>query len=57
MGFEPTPPKRIELGSIALDHSATNAYNKKKTNIYVNNVVYAMMHRREHKNKTKIIII
>ena len=25
MGFEPTPPKRIELESIALDHSATDA--------------------------------
>ena len=26
MGFEPTPPKRIELESTALDRSATNAY-------------------------------
>ena len=26
VGFEPTPPKRIELESIALDHSATDAY-------------------------------
>ena len=25
VGFEPTPPKRIELESIALDHSATDA--------------------------------
>ncbi len=25
VGFEPTPPKRIELESTALDHSATNA--------------------------------
>ena len=27
VGFEPTPPKRIELESIALDRSATNAYD------------------------------
>jgi hypothetical protein len=25
VGFEPTPPERIELESTALDHSATNA--------------------------------
>ena len=25
VGFEPTPPKRLELESSALDHSATNA--------------------------------
>ena len=25
VGFEPTPPKRIELESTALDHSAMNA--------------------------------
>ncbi len=25
MGFEPTPPKRTELESVALDHSATDA--------------------------------
>ena len=25
VGFEPTPPKRIELESVALDHSATDA--------------------------------
>ena len=24
-GFEPTPPKRTELESVALDHSATDA--------------------------------
>ncbi len=27
VGFEPTPPKRIELESIALDHSATDAFS------------------------------
>ncbi len=27
MGFEPTPPKRTELESVALDHSATDALN------------------------------
>ena len=26
VGFEPTPPERIELESTALDHSATDAY-------------------------------
>ena len=26
VGFEPTPPKRTELESVALDHSATDAY-------------------------------
>ena len=25
VGFEPTPPKRTELESVALDHSATDA--------------------------------
>ena len=25
VGFEPTPPKRTELESVALDHSATGA--------------------------------
>jgi hypothetical protein len=25
VGFEPTPPKRTELESVALDHSAMNA--------------------------------
>ena len=27
VGFEPTPPERIELESTALDHSATDANN------------------------------
>ena len=27
VGFEPTPPKRTELESVALDHSATDACN------------------------------
>ena len=27
VGFEPTPPERIELESTALDHSATDAGN------------------------------
>ena len=27
VGFEPTPPKRTELESVALDHSATDASN------------------------------
>ena len=26
VGFEPTPPKRMELKSTALDHSAIQAY-------------------------------
>ena len=32
VGFEPTPPKRVELESTALDHSAIQAqYNKQST--------------------------
>ena len=34
MGFEPTPPKRLELESSALDHSATeplHEYSEVKT--------------------------
>ena len=27
-GFEPAPPKRLELESSALDHSANNALNR-----------------------------
>ncbi len=27
LGFEPTPPERTELESVALDHSAIDAYN------------------------------
>ena len=34
VGFEPTPPKRTELESAALDHSATNA----KFIIYTKNI-------------------
>ena len=38
-GFEPTPPKRTELESVALDHSATDALI-----IYIT-VIFSYVHR------------
>ena len=35
VGFEPTLPKKIELESTALDHSATNAFNTKRVAMFI----------------------
>ncbi len=48
IGFEPTPPKRIELESIALDHSATNAINNNifiyKYTLYICDICVLVIH-------------
>ena len=35
VGFEPTPPKRTELESVALDHSATDALRLDVVLLYI----------------------